>query len=309
MPPESEPAPAPAADGLPILSVLIVTYRSQHEIGECLESIPARIQERPVEILVADNHSDDGTVAYIRERFPAVRLLALTENSGFSKANNLALAASTGETILFLNPDTAVTLVALEACLARLAADPQIGIISPRLEMEAGVMDPACRRSIPTIWDGFTRASGLSDLFPKSKLLAGYNLTYLPEDGTYDVGAVNGAFMMITRRVLDEIGPLDERFFMYGEDLDFCYRCRLAGYRVVYDGRYSIIHYKGRSSAQNYRVLSRQIFTATEQFYQKHFNPRKSWVVLWKYRVLLRLWYVFSRFRGALKGNKVARPA
>ena len=149
----------------------------------------------------------------------------------------------------------------------------------------------------------------MSKVFPKSKLFAGYNLTYLPEDGTYDVGAVNGAFMMITRRVLEKIGPLDERFFMYGEDLDFCYRCRLAGYQVVYDGRYSIIHYKGRSSAQNYRVLSRQIFTATEQFYQKHFNPSQSRVTLWKYRVLLRLWYIFSQLRGALKGSKAARPA
>jgi N-acetylglucosaminyl-diphospho-decaprenol L-rhamnosyltransferase len=307
--PDAASAPAPAAAGRPILSVLIVTYRSRHEIGECLESIPPRIHDRAVEILVADNHSDDGTIAYVRERFPAVRLLALTENCGFSKANNLALADSSGETILFLNPDTVVTLAALQACLDRLATEPEIGIISPRLEMLGGEIDPACRRSIPTIWDGFTRASGLSEAFPKSPLFAGYNLTYLPEDGTYDVGAVNGAFMMITRRVLNRVGPLDEQFFMYGEDLDFCYRCKLAGYRVVYDGRHSIIHYKGRSSAQNYRALSRQIFTATEQFYQKHFNPKKSLWGLWKYRVLLRLWYVFSRARAAMRGHKMVRPA
>ena len=159
MPPEFEPAPSSAVDSPPILSVLIVTYRSRHEIGECLASIPAGVAQRPIEIIVADNHSDDGTVAYIREQFPAVRLLALTENNGFSKANNLALAASAGETILFLNPDTVVSLGALQACLERLAAEPRIGIISPRLEMQKGVMDPACRRSIPTIWDGFTRAS------------------------------------------------------------------------------------------------------------------------------------------------------
>jgi N-acetylglucosaminyl-diphospho-decaprenol L-rhamnosyltransferase len=305
--PESD---AKAGAGIqPVLSVLIVTYRSCHEIGDCVASLPPSIGGRPVEIIVADNNSDDGTASYVREHFPQVQLLALQENAGFSKANNLALAASQGETILFLNPDTVSNLAALQACIERLAAEPQIGIISPRLEMTPGLMDPACRRSIPTVWDGFTRASGLSEVFPKSKLFAGYNLTYLPEDGTYDVGAVNGAFMMVTRRVLDEIGTLDERFFMYGEDLDLCYRCRLAGYRVVYDGRYSIIHYKGRSSAQHYRVLSRQIFIATEQFYQKHFNPRKSWLVLWKYRVLLHLWYLFSSVRRAMKGNKVARPA
>ena len=306
---EAEPASLPAVGSQPILSVLIVTYCSQHEIGDCLNSIPPRIRARAVEIVVADNHSDDGTVEYVREHFPAVRLLALEENHGFSKANNLALDASTGETILFLNPDTVVNLAALEACLERLAAEPRIGIISPRLEMAGGAMDPACRRSIPTVWDGFTRASGLSEVFPKSSLFAGYNLTYLPKDGTYEVGSVYGAFMMITRRVLDQIGPLDERFFMYGEDLDFCYRCHLAGYQVIYDGRQTIIHYKGRSSTQNYRVLSRQVFTATEQFYQKHFNPKNSWLVLWKYRALLRLWYFFSRLRGAIKGSKTVRPA
>jgi GT2 family glycosyltransferase len=235
MPPEVEPASLPAAGGgAPILSVLIVTYRSRHEIGECLASIPRQISGRSVEIIVVDNHSDDGTAGYVSEHFSEVRVVPLPENCGFSKANNVALAAASGETILFLNPDTVVTLAALQACLERLAAEPQIGIISPRLEIEPGVIDPACRRSIPTIWDGFTRASGLSTLFPKSAVFAGYNLTYLPEDGTYEVGAVNGAFMMITRRVLDRVGPLDEQFFMYGEDLDFCYRCQLAGYRVVY---------------------------------------------------------------------------
>ena len=174
--------------------------------------------------------------------------------------------------------------------------------------MADGAIDPACRRSIPTIWDGFTRATGLARLFPQSRSLAGYNLTYLPERGSYIVGAVNGAFMMMPRRVLEQVGSFDEQFFMYGEDLDLCHRCERAGFAVVYDGRHSIVHLKGRSSSKNYRVWSEQLFISTEQFFQKHFNPRNSWWIGLRYRVLLRLWYRMSRFLARRRGHTLARP-
>jgi GT2 family glycosyltransferase len=308
MQPVTEASETSGPDTGPILSVLIVTYQSSHEIGECLASIPREIGGRRVEVIVADNFSTDGTADFVAANFPDVRLLALPENCGFSKANNRALDVASGTVILYLNPDTLLNTAAISSCLDRLLTEPKTGIISPRLQMEDGVLDLACRRSIPTIWDGFTRASGLARLFPHWKLFAGYNLTYLPEEGTYEVGAVNGAFMMIRRELLDEIGALDERFFMYGEDLDLCYRCRQAGYSVVYDGRVSIIHYKGRSSSQNHLVLSKQVFTATEQFYDKHFNPNGSALVRWTYRLLLRMWYLFSRSLAFLRREKTARP-
>ena len=292
----------------PILSVIIVTYQSCQEIEACLASIPERIQDRAVEVLVVDNLSADGTPDLVAERFPAVRLLRLDENLGFSKANNRGLAASQGETILFLNPDTVVNLEALDVCLRRLEAEARIGIISPRLEMGDGTIDPACRRSIPTIWDGFTRATGLARIFPNSRWMAGYNLTYLPERETYRVGSVNGAFMMLPRRVLEHVGSFDEQFFMYGEDLDLCHRCERAGFLVIYDGRYSVIHYKGRSSSKNYQVWSKQLFISTEKFFQKHFNPRDSWWVGLKYKVFLRLWYGMSRYLARRRGHTLARP-
>ena len=292
----------------PILSVIIVTYQSCHEIGACVESIPARLRDRRVEVLVADNLSTDGTPDYLAEKFPEVRLLRLGENLGFSKANNVALASAHGDTILFLNPDTVVNAEALEACLLRLENEPRIGIISPRLVMGDGGIDPACRRSIPTVWDGFTRASGLARAFPGSRWFGGYNLTYLPENGTYPVGAVNGAFMMMPRKVLEEVGAFDEQFFMYGEDLDLCYRCECAGFQVVYDGRYTIIHYKGRSSSKDHRVWAEQVFTSTEQFFQKHFNPNRSWWITMRYRLLLRLWYRVSQFQARRRGHALARP-
>jgi N-acetylglucosaminyl-diphospho-decaprenol L-rhamnosyltransferase len=134
-----------------------------------------------------------------------VQYLAPGENLGFGRANNLGFGQTSGECVLFLNPDTVSNAAALAHCLRRLQAEPEIGLISPRLVQADGTMDLACRRSIPTLWDGFCRATGLAAAFPRTKLFAGYNLTHLPADGTYDVGAINGAFMMARREVLERI--------------------------------------------------------------------------------------------------------
>lgn len=293
---------------IPILSVLIVTYESANEIVACLESIPSELSLGKVEILVVDNDSRDGTPELVEKQFPYISLIRAGGNLGFSRGNNLAYAKCTGQTILYLNPDTVVNAEALESCLKRLLDEPNIGIISPKLVQADGTLDLACRRSIPSIWDGFTRATGLARLFPQSKFFAGYNLTYLSDDDTYPVGCVNGAFMMIRRDILDKIGLLDEQFFMYGEDLDLCYRCQQAALLVVYDGRYKIIHLKGQSSAKNYRMASKQIFFATEQFYLKNFNPHGSLLVKMKYHSFFLLWRMLSKIIAVLVGHKKARP-
>ena len=291
-----------------ILSVLIVTYDSANEIVGCLESIPTRLTSGNVEIIVVDNDSQDGTAELVEKRFPNIRLIRAGGNLGFSRSNNVAYQHSTGRVILYLNPDTVVNSPALESCLTRIISEPKLGILSPRLIQADGSLDLACRRSIPSVWDGFTRASGLAKFFPHVKWFAGYNLTYLPENGTYPVGSVNGAFMMIRREVLEKIGFLDEQFFMYGEDLDLCFRCHQAGYEVIYDGRQTIVHLKGQSSAKNYRNASRQIFVSTEQFYQKNFNPNHSSVTRWKYRCLFWLWRAFAATIALIVGHKRARP-
>lgn len=291
-----------------ILSVLIVSYESAGEIVGCLESIPTRLTFGTVEVIVVDNDSKDATTEIIENKFPHVRLIRAGGNLGFSHSNNLAYPHTTGRVILYLNPDTIVNTAALESCLTRIITEPKLGILSPRLIQADGSLDLACRRSIPSVWDGFTRASGLAKFFPNVKCFAGYNLTYLPENGTYPVGSVNGAFMMIRRDVLDEVGLLDEQFFMYGEDLDLCFRCHRAGYQVIYDGGQTIVHLKGQSSAKNYRTASRQIFIATEQFYQKNFNPNHSAIIRWKYRCLFWLWRAFAATIALLVGHKRARP-
>ena len=297
----------------PILSIIIVAYKSRDELPACLGSLPPTLIGRPVEVCVVNNSPGDGVAAWLQRDFPTVRLIEPEKNLGFGRANNAGYRATTGECVLFLNPDTIGNLAALNHCVYRLLADDAIGLISPKLVMADGSMDLACRRSIPTLWDGFCRATGLAAAFPRRRLFAGYNLTYLPVDGTHDVGAINGAFMLGRRALLDGIaGPggavFDETFFMYGDDLDLCIRVARAGHRIVYDGRVQIVHLKGQSVAREYETMSLAIFDANRDVYLKHFNPGGSALVRWKYTVAFGLWKRFARMRAALRGHRRVRP-
>src|SRR5690606_15971649 len=210
----------------PILSIIIVAYRSADEIGAAVRSIPLMLLGRPVEIVVVDNSLDaDGTGAVVRAARADEEYGVPETHLGCGRGNNLGYARSTGECVLFLNPDTVCNAAALEHCLRRALVEPEIGLISPKLVMADGEMDMACRRSIPTLWDGFCRASGLAARFRDRAWAAGYNLTHLPEEGTYEVGAINGAFMLGRRAVFEEVATrgadgraqvFDEAFFMYG---------------------------------------------------------------------------------------------
>lgn len=297
---------------LPLLSVVIVAYKSRDEIDACLASLPQAIGGRPVEVIVIDNSPGDGAGDLVRAKHPRTRYVAAPKNLGFGRANNRGYAASHGEHVLFLNPDTICNEAALAHCVDRLRADPTIGLISPKLVEPDGAMDLACRRSIPTLWDGVCRATGLAARFPRRRWFAGYNLTYLPADGTYDVGAINGAFMLAPRRVLAAVAPegtvFDERFFMYGDDLDLCIRVARADWRIVYDGSVSIVHLKGVSVAKDYDAMSRAIFDATCDVYLKHFNPRDLAWVRWKYTTAFGVWRRLALLRARLRGHRRVRP-
>lgn len=296
-----------------ILSVVVVSYRSRDEIGACLASLPRAIDGGSVEVVVVDNSLDaDGSGAVVRGEFPWVDYVVPEKNLGFGRANNLGYARTSGECVLFLNPDTVCNTAALDHCVRRVLAEPEIGLISPKLVMADGGMDLACRRSIPTLWDGFCRASGLAARFHDKEWAAGYNLTHLPETGSYDVGAINGAFMLGRRAVFDEIAPdgkvFDEAFFMYGDDLDLCIRVARAGRRIVYDGSVAITHLKGLSVAKNYEAMSAAIFDANRDVYLKHFNPRNSMWVRWKWRVAFGAWKIVARLKARLRGHRRVRP-
>jgi hypothetical protein len=296
---------------LPLLSIIIVAYKSRDEIGPCLASIPRTIAGRAVEVIVVDNSAGDGAGEVVRRDFAWVGYVAAEKNLGFGRANNRGYARARGEFILFLNPDTIVNEPALAHCLARLAADVEIGLISPKLVLPDGTMDLACRRSIPSLWDGFCRASGLAAAFPRAGIFSGYNLTHLPEGGSYDVGAINGAFMLGPRwlfaeEVAEDGAVFDERFFMYGDDLDLCIRVGRAGFRIVYDGRVSITHLKGVSVAKDFDTMARAIFDANRDVYLKHFA--RSPIARWKYAVAFAAWKTVALVRAKLRGHRRVRP-
>jgi len=295
------------------LSIIVVAYRSRDEIGACLASLPGELSGQAVEVVVVDNSLDaDGTGAVVRGDFPQVNYVVPENNLGFGRANNLGYALTTGECVLFLNPDTVSNAEALEHCVRRVLTEPEMGMISPKLVMADGTMDLACRRSIPSLWDGFCRASGLAARFPQVALFSGYNLTHLPAEGTYDVGAINGAFMLGRREVLDEIAKggrvFDEAFFMYGDDLDLCIRVVRAGRRIIYDGRATITHLKGASVAKSYEAMSSAIFDANRDVYLKHFNPKNSRWVHWKWRLAFGAWKVVSKIKARARGYRRVRP-
>lgn len=295
----------------PLLSIVIVAYKSRDEIGPCLRSLPRSLDDgRGVQVVVVDNSPDDGAGGVVRHDFPWVEYVAPGGNLGFGRANNLGYARTKGEFVLFLNPDTVANEAALMHCLERLRSDARIGLISPRLVRADGSMDLACRRSIPTAWDGFCRASGLAGAFPHTAVFAGYNLTHLDPAGTYAVGAINGAFMLAPRAVLETVAPdgrvFDENFFMYGDDLDLCLRVTEAGKRIVYDGRVQITHLKGVSVAKDFDAMSEAIFDANRDVYLKHFGT-SPWA-RWKYRVAFGAWKRISLLRARRRGHRQVRP-
>ncbi len=295
---------------LPLLSIIIVAYKSREEIGACLTSLPRMIEDRAVEVIVVDNSPTDGAGERVRREFGWVDYVPAEKNLGFGRANNRGYARAHGEFILFLNPDTVCNAPALAHCLARLHVDRRIGLISPRLELADGAMDLACRRSIPTLWDGFCRASGLAGAFPNAALVSGYNLTHLPADGTYKVGAINGAFMLAPRRVLTSVAVdgavFDENFFMYGDDLDLCIRVARAGWKIIYDGSVRITHLKGVSVAKDFDAMSRAIFDANREVYLKHFAH--SGFDRGKYAVAFAAWKWVALLRAKLRGHRRVRP-
>lgn len=303
-----------------MLSVIIVAWRSHDEIKACLSSIPRELtmpagEKVSIEVIVVDNSlSADGTGEMVMREFPYVRYILPKENLGFGRANNLGFEQCSGECILFLNPDTVCNANAIRHCMVRVRTELNIGMLSPKLIQADGSMDLACRRSIPTAWDGFCRGSGLAAAFPRMRCFAGYNLTYLPAEGSYGVGAINGAFMLGRREVFERVanpkpyGVFDGDFFMYGDDLDLCIRVSRAGFQIVYDGCVQILHLKGQSVAKDYERMAVLIFDSNRDVYLKHFNPRGSRFVRLKYILAFGLWKRLSKARAWFGNYRKVRP-
>ncbi len=270
------------------LSVIIVSYNVKPYLEQALHSIFKALDSVHAEVFVVDNGSGDGSVALVKNKFPQVRLIQNRENVGFAKANNQALKMAKGKAVCLVNPDTLMREDTFHTCLKYLNEHREVGMVGCKILNPDGSLQLSCRRSFPTPWVAFTKVIGLSSLFPKSRLFGRYNLTFLNSEETAEVEAISGSFMMVRRETIDQVGFLDERFFMYGEDLDWCYRIWQSKWKIVYFPGTQIIHYKGRSAEEAPFDNLRVFYNAMHLFVQKHF--RKGWIFLPKWFLMLGIW-------------------
>ncbi|MBL1212947.1 MAG: glycosyltransferase [Ignavibacteriae bacterium] len=254
------------------LSIIIVNYNVKEFLQNLLDSLKKAAQNISHEIIIVDNASDDGSVEVIEERYPHVKLIKNEKNIGFGKANNIALSKAEGKFLLLINPDTIVKEDTFEKLIDFINKTDDAGIVGCKVLNPDGTLQLPCRRGFPGPWTSFTKITGLSKLFPKSKLFARYHLTYLDENETYEVDAISGAFMFIKREAYEKVGGFDPDFFMYGEDLDLCYRAQKSGFKVYYFHETEIIHYKGESTKRSRIDETKVFYNAMHLFVKKHFS-------------------------------------
>lgn len=273
------------------LGIVIVNWNTCDLLRKCLQTVFAS-QGLRFRVLVVDNNSPDDSAAMVKREFPEAILLQNEANEGFSLANNRGLRylgfgqpsrADAPRYALILNPDTEVPPDAFAKMVAFMDANPSIGAAGPRLELEDGSLDLACRRSFPSPAISFYRIVGLSRLFPKSRIFGRYNLTYLDPDELTEVDSVVGAYMQVRREALEQAGLLNEQFWMYGEDLDWAYRIKQAGWEIWYNPAVTVLHRKRAASRKNRRA-QQEFHRASLMFYRMHYRKQTP---LWLHLLVL----------------------
>ena len=288
------------------LSVIIVNYNVKYFLEQALQAVFEAMEGLSVEVFVVDNHSRDDSVAMVREKFPEVILIANQDNPGFSIANNQAIRQSKGEYVLLLNPDTVVEEDTFRKCIEFMDAHPDAGALGVKMIDGSGKFLPESKRGFPSPFVAFCKTFGLSHFFPKSRLFNRYHLGYLPMDEVNVVDVLAGAFMFMRRTALDEVGLLDEAFFMYGEDIDLSYRITLGGYKNYYYPETTIIHYKGESTKKGSLNYVKVFYHAMIIFARKHFTGQRA-----KLFVLMLQLAIYFRGFLTLLGNifrKISLP-
>jgi hypothetical protein len=261
------------------IGIVIVNWNTCDLLRRCLESVLAS-QDVSLRVVVVDNFSSDGSAEMVAQEFPQVELIASQSNDGFSIANNKGLRSlgfdapvhdDAPRYALTLNPDTELPPDALSNMVLYMDGNPDVGAAGPRLNLPDGSLDLACRRSFPTPVVSFYRFSGLSKAFPRSQIFGRYNLTYLDPDLETEVDSVVGAFMMVRKAVIHQVGLLNETFFMYGEDLDWAFRIKQAGWKIMYHPAVQVLHVKRAASKQSKRAQG-EFHRASLMFYRMHYR-------------------------------------
>ena len=252
------------------LTVVIVSYNVRDYIAQCLLSLRRALQGLEAEVYVVDNQSHDDTVAYLREQFPEVTVIASNHNLGFARANNIAIRQTQGSYVLLLNPDTIVAETTISEALTFMDAHPEAGGLGVRMLRDDGFDAKESRRGLPTPSVAFYKMSGLCSRFPKSRRFGHYYMGYLPWDEPAQIEVISGAFCLLRREALNKIGLLDEDFFMYGEDIDLSYRLLKGGYQNWYLPA-KILHYKGESTQKSSFRYVHVFYDAMLIFFRKHY--------------------------------------
>lgn len=270
------------------LSIIIVNFNTSEVLNSCLRSIyQGQLNKSNFEIIVVDNNSKDDSVRLIPKTYPEVILINNKKNEGFATANNQAVKKISGDFILFLNPDTQLNEDTLPTMLNFMKENSDVGVATCRVNLVSGNIDDACHRGFPTPWNAFCHFSGLSTIFPASKIFNGYHLGYSDLNKIHEIDSCAGAFMMVRKKVGDQIDWFDEDYFWYGEDLDFCYRVKKNKWKIMFVPDVTIIHYKGVSSgikkhSRNLSLADRKIqlvstkarFEVMRIFYEKHYQDK-----------------------------------
>ncbi len=291
------------------LSVVIVSYNTRNLLQACLGSLERSIGVASRETFVVDNASTDGSAEMVAAEFPWVQLIRSSVNGGYAYANNMALRQAGGKRVLLLNPDTELGPTAIADMVAYLDAHPNAGAVGPKLIRPDGTLDLACRRSFPSPAVAFYRLVGLSSLFPGSPVFGRYNLTYLHPDVETEVDSVTGAFMLVRREAIEQVGLLDERFFMYGEDLDWAFRMKERGWHIRYNPKVTVVHHKGASSRQTSERTTVHFYRAMQLFYEKHYRDRAPSPLGWLVVAGIYLRLGWSLLKNALRPDEEHRVA
>ena len=258
------------------LSIIVVNYNVEHFLEQCLYAVKLACKDLKTEIFVVDNNSVDGSVEMVKQKFPDVKLIENKKNSGFSCANNQAMRLATGRYFLLLNPDTIVEEDTFVKVVSFMDTHPEAGGLGVNMVDGKGNFLPESKRGLPTPMVALYKITGLSKLFPNSKIFGRYHLGFLSRDEINEVDILSGAFMLMRKEALDKVGLLDETFFMYGEDIDLSYRIQLGGYKNYYFPETRIIHYKGESTKKSSINYIFVFYRAMAIFAKKHFSPNRA---------------------------------
>lgn len=278
------------------LSIIIVNYNVKYFLEQCLCSVIKAAENIESEIFVVDNNSTDGSDIFFRDKFTQVKFIWNKANLGFAKANNIAVKQASGKYILFLNPDTIVPEDCFEKCISYFQLHPQAGALGIKMLDGTGKFLKESKRSFPSPLISLYKLSGLSALFPRSKIFSKYHLGNLDENKNNEVDVLAGAFMMIPKTVLEITGSFDEDFFMYGEDIDLSYRIQKAGYKNIYFAESCILHFKGESTKKGGLNYVRLFYKAMSIFARKHYGNRAAF-----FNLLIQIGILARAFLSSVK--------